>query len=88
MSNCQHLPLQPSITEDIQANQENNPELQRTQRNLDQRKTLVIVLNEDMRTMRFHNRLYAPTNLGTRKQSLGEVHNHSKLSTSKRKQNV
>ena len=36
--------------------------------------------------MRFHNRLNAPTNLEIRKQSLEEIHNHSKHSTFMRKQ--
>ena len=42
----------------------------------------VTVLNEDKRTMRFHN----PTNLEMRKQGLEEIHDHSKLSTSMRTQ--
>ena len=86
--NCQYLPLQPYITKDIQAKQGTSPELQITQRNLDQRKTLVIVLNEDRRTMQFHNLLYAPTNLETRKQNLEDIHDHSKFSTSMKTQNI
>jgi len=42
----------------------------------------VIVLNEDKRTMQFHN----PTNLEMRKQGLEEIHDRSKLSTPMRTQ--
>ena len=38
--------------------------------------------------MRFHNHLYAPTNLQTRKQSLEEIYNQLKLSMPMRKQDV
>jgi len=44
----------------------------------------VLVLNDKRRTKRFHN----PKNLGTRKPSLGEIHDHSKLSAPMGIQNV
>ena len=68
-------------------NQEIVAEPQRIKENLNQQKSPTLILHEDA-PLRFQNSLYVQRNVGIRKQSLEEDHNHSKISTFMRKRDV